>query len=57
MDTDYWIIGLVIVFGIAVAWSLYGSRRQTGISSHPVEEQSGAPAAGEERGRRQESND
>ena len=47
---EFWIVGFVIVFAIAIAWSLYGSRRQTGISQHPVEERQGAPAAGEERG-------
>ena len=47
---EFWIIGLVIVFGIVVAWSLSGSRRQTGISQHPIEERLGAPSAGEDRG-------
>ena len=46
---EFWIIGFVVVFAIAIAWSLYGSRRQTGISQHPIEERPGAPSAGEDR--------
>lgn len=50
MDWSFWIIGFALLFLVATAWSLYGrSRTQTGIGSHPIEEQSGAPAAGEPR--------
>ena len=49
MDWDFWIIGFTILFAIAVAYSLYGRSRQTGISEHPIEEREGAPAAGEPR--------
>ena len=46
---DFWIIAFVILFAIAVAYSLYGRSRSTGISEHPMEEREGAPAAGESR--------
>ena len=51
MDWEFWIIALVVVLLLAVAYTSYGRRaRATGIDEHPIEERPGAPDAGEPRG-------